>query len=135
MHLIKSTVLFIALLLCNNVLATTKNTISTLSLQNLERERAAFVDDLLNLKLDGLQRQQRIVKRQRSLSDMERMVMRDERLLRSDSALVENAFSQYESTFLVHAGAENNISAAQQWLLNIKLSNQAIMNTQSGYRK
>lgn len=107
----------------------------TLSLQNLERERAAMVQDLLDLDLNISQRMQQLAKRQRQLTDMERMVMRDERLLKSTSRHVKQAFENYESTFLVHAGAEKERTASEQWLANINLSNQTILTTQAGFRK
>ncbi len=106
-----------------------------LSLQNLERERAALVHDMLDPSLDTQSRMQKLNKRQRHLTDMERMVMRDERLLSSNSVLVKNAFSQYSSTFLVHAGAEHNRSASEQWLSNVELSNAAILSSHVGFRK
>lgn len=106
-----------------------------LSLQNLERERAALIQDLLSPSLDVEQRQQQLNKRQRQLTDMERMVMRDERLLSSSSALVRNAFNQYELTFLVHAGAEQKRSAGEHWLAAMNISNDAILGAQAGFRK
>ena len=107
----------------------------TLSLKNLERERAAMIQDLLNPKLSLDQRLQQLAKRQRHLTDMERMVMRDERLMASKSRLVKQAFENYESTFLVHAGAEQKRSASEQWLANIKLSNKEVLNAKAGFRK
>lgn len=108
---------------------------NTLSLQNLERERAALVQDILNPELDVQTRINQLKKRQRHLTDMERMVMRDERLLHSNADFVKRAFDNYETTFLVHAGAEQKRSASEQWLASIKISNADIMNTQVGYRK
>lgn len=108
---------------------------NTLSLDNLERERASLVKDLLNTKIDMQERALLMSKRQRSLSDMERMVMRDERLLQSNSMRVKKAFDQYDNTFLVHAGAEHQRSASQQWFENINFSNKAIMQSKLGFRK
>jgi hypothetical protein len=106
-----------------------------LSLQNLERERAALIEDILSPGLDVQQRQQKLIKRQRQLTDMERMVMRDERLLASASSLVKNAFKEYELTFLVHAGAENKDSARAHWLKSVNVTSDAVFNTQVGFRK
>lgn len=109
--------------------------VSTLSLQNLERERAALIQDLLRPDLTIEQRSLQLSKRQRQLTDMERMVMRDERLAQSDSAHVKRAFDDFDRTFLVHAGAENKRNAGEQWLATINMSNQAIMNARMGFRK
>lgn len=107
----------------------------TLSLKNLERERAAFINDLLSPAILLHERVELLNKRQQHLTDMERMVMRDERLLNSDSTLVKRAFDEYETTFLVHAGAEKSLNAAQQWLDQVKFNNAAILNTRVGFRK
>jgi hypothetical protein len=115
--------------------AATSPSTNTLSLQNLERERAALIQDILSPALDMQQRQQLLTKRQRHLTDMERMVMRDERLLASKSPLVKNAFKQYELTFLVHAGAEKKRSASEHWLSSMNVTNDAVLNTQVGFRK
>lgn len=115
--------------------AATLPSTQTLSLQNLERERAALIQDILSPKLDVSQRQLQLNKRQRQLSDMERMVMRDERLMNSNSTLVKNAFSNYELTFLVHAGAEDKRTASEQWLSKMSITNEAVLNTQVGFRR
>jgi len=116
-------------------IATNAGVDKALSLQNLERERAAFIQDMLHPSLTLQQRLQKIAKRQRQLSDMERMVMRDERLLASKSMLVKHAFDNYDTTFLVHAGAEQNRNASEQWLAKVNLSSASILNTQAGFRK
>ncbi len=106
-----------------------------LSLKNLERERAALVAIMLDPGMSFDERRNKLARSQRHLTDMERMVMRDERLLASKSPLVERAFSDYESTFLVHAGAEHKRKANEQWLSLIKFSNDSIFNTEIGFRK
>ncbi|MFW8589968.1 hypothetical protein ACOI22_04115 [Glaciecola sp. 2405UD65-10] len=108
---------------------------NTLSLDNLERERASLVKDLLSTNITMQERAILLSKRQRSLSDMERMVMRDERLMQSNVTRVKQAFDEYDNTFLVHAGAEHQRSASQQWFNNIDLSNQSIMQSKLGFRK
>jgi hypothetical protein len=105
-----------------------------LSLSNLERERAALVQDLLDPSLDFEARLVSIDRRQRQLTDMERMVIRDERLLASKSPMVKRAFEKYELTFLVHAGAENNQTATAQWLEQVNFSSQSILRAKAGYR-
>ncbi len=103
-----------------------------LSLKNLERERAAFLDKALSQSLD---QQQLAAKKLRQLSDMERMVIRDDRLVEKNSALVSNAFNNFELTFLVHASAENNATVLSHWLEQVGVSNQAVLSTKLGYRK
>jgi len=104
------------------------------TLKNLERERATLISDFLSTKLDGQQKQQRLQQRQRQLADMERMVLRDERLLSTKSSMVESAFKEYEKTFLVHAGAEQQMSAMNQWLNSVNVSNEIVLSAKAGYR-
>lgn len=104
------------------------------TLKNLERERATLISDFLSSKLDGQKKQQRLQQRQRQLADMERMVLRDERLLSTKSSMVENAFKEYEKTFLVHAGAEQQISAMNQWLNSVNVTNKNVLSAKAGYR-
>lgn len=105
-----------------------------LSLSNLERERAALVKDLLDPSLDFEARLASIDRRQRQLTDMERMVIRDERLLSSKSPMVKRAFDNYELTFLVHAGAENKQTATAQWLEQVNFSSESVLRARAGYR-
>lgn len=125
----------ISLITVFSVQSATNSSTNDLSLQNLERERAALIQDLLSPSLDVEQRQLQLKKRQRQLTDMERMVMRDERLLSSSSDLVKNAFGEYELTFLVHAGAEQKLSASEHWLATMNISNDAILGARVGFRK
>jgi hypothetical protein len=104
------------------------------SLKNLERERAALIATFLNNDLSLEQKHAKLMQQQRQLADMERMVLRDERLLSLQSNMVKRAFNDYDTTFLVHAGAESELNAMNQWLLQVNLSNQRIFETKAGYR-
>lgn len=104
------------------------------TLKNLERERAALIADLLDVNADSQQRMAKIKLKQRQISDMERMVLRDERLVQSNSRLAQKAFENYDLTFLVHAGAEKQKSATDQWLSQVRLTNQNILNSKAGFR-
>ncbi|WP_395342778.1 hypothetical protein PN836_001810 [Ningiella sp. W23] len=116
------------------VCANTNTDTNILSLSNLERERSALIADMLDLSLSFDQRHEKLSKRQRQLTDMERMVMRDERLLSSTNFAVKRAFNEYELTFLVHAGAENQQSASAQWLDMIDFDSASVLNAKVGRR-
>jgi hypothetical protein len=131
MKIISVTLLGFALLLPLNG-AFAKDNI--LSLSNLERERSALIHDMLNPNIEVDERLAKLQKRQRQLTDMERMVIRDERLLGSQNAVVKRAFNTYELTFLVHAGAEKEINASSQWLEQVSFSSQSVMQASAGYR-
>lgn len=104
------------------------------TLKNLERERATLISEFLSTSLDSQEKQKRLQHRQRQLADMERMVLRDERLLSAKSSMVDNAFKEYDKTFLVHAGAEQQISAMNKWLKNVNVTNKSVLNARAGYR-
>ena len=125
----RTSVLLVSLLCGQQALATEQ-----LSLKNLERERAALLADFLNPHLAPEIRANKIKMRERQLTDMERMVMRDDRLVQQQSALVKRAFDDYDLTFLVHAGAEQNKSASAQWLDALQLSDADLLNARAGYR-
>lgn len=124
------TLLICGLVACSGAMANNE----PLSLSNLERERAALVKDLLDPSLDFEARLASIDRRQRQLTDMERMVIRDERLLSSKSPMVKRAFDNYELTFLVHAGAENKQTATAQWLEQVNFSSESVLRARAGYR-
>lgn len=126
--------LLIVLVQFTNAHANTLNSDVPLSLQNLERERVVLIDIMLNPALSHEQRLNTLNSKQRLLTDLERMVIRDERLLNSHSIDVRKAFEQYDTTFLVHAGAEKNKSASVQWLTLVGLDNQALLSTKKGFR-
>ena len=104
------------------------------TLENLERERAVFLDNLTTTKLNAYQRKQQskhIIKR---LIDMERMVLRDDRIAMSNSIMAKNAFQHYELTFLVHAGSESNKAPMAHWLHSLNITDEKIYKSKSGAR-
>lgn len=104
------------------------------TLENLERERAVFLNNLTTTSLNAFQREQqgnRIIKR---LIDMERMVLRDDRIAMSNSIMAKNAFQHYELTFLVHAGSESKKAPMAHWLHSLKITDENIFKSQSGAR-
>lgn len=106
-----------------------------LSLKNLERERAAYLDKVLSQTQDSEQQHASAVNKLRQLSDMERMVIRDDRLVEQNSTLVSNAFSNFELTFLVHASAEKEATVLSHWLEQIGYSSEAVLSSKPGFRK
>jgi hypothetical protein len=104
------------------------------TLENLERERAVFLNNLTTTSLNAYQREQQgnhIIKR---LIDMERMVLRDDRIAMSNSIMAKNAFQHYELTFLVHAGSESKKAPMAHWLHSLNITNESIDKSRSGAR-
>ena len=104
------------------------------TLTNLERERAQMLSTLLNNDINPQQREQRVSLSRSTLRDLERMVIRDDRLLDKPTPTVQQAFRNYDLTFLVHAAAENKRSELDQWMSELGLSTDSLMHTRLGRR-
>ena len=104
------------------------------SLQNLERERAALLATLTDSSISNEVRQQKANSLYRRMADIERMVLRDERIANSDKQLVQNAFANYDLSFLIHASAEHNTLPLSQWLNTLGINAASIERSKLGYR-
>ena len=104
------------------------------TLENLERERAAFLTNLTTTKLNAYQREQQGNHMIKRLIDMERMVLRDDRIATSNSIMAKKAFQSYELTFLVHAGSESKKAPMAHWLHSLNITDESIEKSKSGAR-
>jgi len=104
------------------------------TLENLERERAIFIESLLDPEATPAGRIEKMRVSQRRLIDLERMVLRDTSLTGRNTPAVRRAFENYDLTFLVHAAAENDISAIDTWLGQIGITTQSLMSAKMGRR-
>ncbi len=104
------------------------------TLENLERERAIFIDSLLDPETTPNQRLAQVRISKRRLVDLERMVLRDKSLAGRNTPVVRRAFENYDLTFLVHASAENNVSAIDAWLAEVGITTQGLMSAKIGRR-
>ena len=104
------------------------------TLENLMRERAVFVDALLDPSLTPSARQGAIQVSQNRLVDLERMVIRDDSLLGRNTPTVRRAFNKYDLTFLVHSSVEKDISIVDNWLDQIGISTADLMSAKRGRR-
>ena len=104
------------------------------TLENLERERAIFIESLLDPEATPADRVEKVRVSERRLVDLERMVLRDKTLTGRNTPAVRRAFENYDLTFLVHASAENNVSAIDTWLGQIGITTQSLMSAKMGRR-
>ena len=104
------------------------------TLSNLERERSTLLKSFTSDRLTPAEREQQINMSQRHLMDMERMVIRDDRLLGLNDPVVQKAFDNYDTTFLVHASAEANQHIVDFWLQQLKLDSKHILSSKKGRR-
>ena len=110
------------------------NAQSALTLENLERERAAMLNTFTSDQITPKQQKMSMNASYRRLTDVERMVLRDDRLLNNQSAIVQRAFQNYELTFLIHASAEKNLLPMELWLSELNISSNSILSTKKGRR-
>jgi hypothetical protein len=104
------------------------------SLENLERERAALLSAQFDSSLNVDQRHQKMQNIYARLVDIERMVLRDDRVTASHSPLAQNAFANYELTFLVHSSAEKKLPPMPNWLAELGLTSDLILSAKTGHR-
>ena len=104
------------------------------TLENLERERAIFIDSLLDPEATPGERMEKVRISRRRLVDLERMVLRDKSLAGRNTPVVRRAFENYDLTFLVHASTEKNVSAIDAWLGEIGITTQSLMSAKMGRR-
>ena len=94
------------------------------NLSNLEQQRAVLLAKLFSSNIDTNKRLQMINKLKPQLADAEKIVINDKSLKDIDSAMVRNAFANFERTFLIHASVE-----AKQTILEVYLSSLHIATT------
>ena len=104
------------------------------TLENLERERALFVETFLDPGLSVAKRQQKIATSKARLIDLERMVIRDKSLEGRNTPTVRIIFANYDLSFLVHASAEKNVTVVENWLTQLGVTTQTIMTGNVGPR-
>ncbi len=104
------------------------------TLENLERERAIFIDTLLDPDATPAERFDKVRISRHRLVDLERMVLRDTSLKGRNTPTVRRAFDNYDLTFLVHASTEKNVSAIDTWLGEVGITTQSLMSAKMGRR-
>ena len=116
------------------VLSFASANVSAGSLQNLERERAAMIETLLDSGIKNSERQRKIEISRSQLIDLERMVLRDQSLKGKNTRAIQMAFKNYDLTFLVHASIEKGKSVSDHWLGEVGLTTASLMNARMGRR-
>jgi hypothetical protein len=99
------------------------------SLENLERERALTVMEMIDGKLSAEDRWKRLSAAKRRLADLERIVLNDKKLGGKASHLMNRSFQSFELTFLAHASVEAQSSLQSHWLDEVGLSTDDLMST------
>ncbi len=124
----------ITLAVATIVLSLASTNVGAGSLQNLERERAAMIETLLDSGIKNSERQRKIEISRSQLIDLERMVLRDQSLKGKNTRIIQMAFKNYDLTFLVHASIEKGKSVSDHWLGEVGLTTASLMNARMGRR-
>ena len=103
------------------------STVQAGTLENLERERALVIENILNPDLTPEQRSQKVEGAKPRLVDLERMVLRDIKLKGRNTPTVRRAFENYDLTFMLHAATERKLSLTDNWLSQLGITTQSIM--------
>jgi hypothetical protein len=98
------------------------------SIENMERERAVAVAQILDPAMSTQQRWERTSYTKRRMADLERIALNDKSLKSSRKSIVLKAFKQYELSFLVHAATESQRPVAVHWLESMGLTTSNLMN-------
>lgn len=117
---------------CSSLLIAAASQADTLA--NMERERASLISTLLSPDYSLEERQARVDRSYRRLTDLERIVVRDDQVHESNSPTARQAFANYDLSFLVHASAEADTSAINHWLNELGISSDTILEARAGRR-
>lgn len=97
------------------------------SIENMERERAIMLQTMLDPNMSQEERHSKSTLSQKRLIDLERIVLRDKSLNGRNTPTVKRVFADYDTSFLVHAAAEKNLSVTDHWFEQLGLSTKSLM--------
>ncbi len=98
------------------------------SIENMERERAIAIEQMLDPAMSAQQRWERMNYTKRRMADLERISLNDKSLQSSRKPAVLRAFKNYELSFLVHAATESKRPVMVHWLETMGLTTSDLMN-------
>ena len=98
------------------------------SIENMERERAIFISQILDPAMSSQTRWKRVGYSKRRMVDLERIALNDKSLQDSRKHSVMRAFREYELSFLVHAATESQRPITVHWLETMGLTTSDLMN-------
>ena len=98
------------------------------SIENMERERALIIGQILDPAMSSQMRWERMGYSKRRMADLERIALNDKTLQESRKPSVLRAFREYELSFLVHAATESQRPITVHWLETMGLTTSDLMN-------
>ena len=98
------------------------------SIENMERERALVIGQILDPAMSSQMRWERMGYSKRRMADLERIALNDKTLQDSRKPSVLRAFREYELSFLVHAATESQRPITVHWLETMGLTTSNLMN-------
>ena len=124
----------IAAAACAILVAVSATSATAGTLENLERERAITLSNLISDDLSPIERQDRLRNAKPRLVDLERMVMRDPSFKGKNTPDVRRAFSNYDMTFLMHASVEKDRTVIDHWFEQMGVTTSSLMSASVGRR-
>ena len=119
---------------CAILVAVSATSAAAGTLENLERERAITLSNLISDDLSPIERQDRLRNAKPRLVDLERMVMRDPSLKGKNTPDVSRAFGNYDMTFLMHASVEKDRTVIDHWFEQMGVTTSSLMSASVGRR-
>ncbi len=119
---------------CAILVAVSATSVTAGTLENLERERAITLSNLISDDLSPIERQDRLRNAKPRLVDLERMVMRDPSLKGENTPDVRRAFGNYDMTFLMHASVEKDRTVIDHWFEQMGVTTSSLMSASVGRR-
>ena len=98
------------------------------SIENMERERALVIGQILDPAMSSQMRWERMEYSKRRMVDLERIALNDKTLQDNRKPSVLRAFREYELSFLVHAATESQRPITVHWLETMGLTTSDLMN-------
>ena len=98
------------------------------SIENMERERARVIGQILDPAMSSETRWERMGYSKRRMADLERIALNDKTLQDNRKPSVLRAFREYELSFLVHAATESQRPITVHWLEAMGLTTSDLMN-------
>lgn len=110
------------------------NYVQASPIDNLERERARFLQIVLNKNISIVDRNKSLQNSKLKLLDLERITINNKNITKNPNYQTIRAFENFELTFLVHSSVEKDKSLSILWLEKLGLTTNSLMETRVSRR-
>ena len=110
------------------------NYVQASPIDNLERERARFLQLVLNKNISIVDRNKSLQNSKLKLLDLERITINNKNITKNPNYQTIRAFENFELTFLVHSSVEKDKPLSILWLEKLGLTTNSLMETRVSRR-